>query len=494
VSDAMGMGSQILARTTTTITRAYGFFTTLFNDVGNATVTTYYSYFAKAPSTNGVLTMTTHYGLYLESTAATGWTKWGVYQADLGAKNLFAGKSVLGTESASVYSQRLDSAYNFTATNGTNILCCLQPTATPAADSSCSFQGIFLQMINSGTKNFTGSTYGLNMQAVHNSTGTCTALYGISAIAYKQAAGAVTSAYAFYGYVISPNATAQIGTASCFYAAGPNTGGGTGFITTLYGLYIEAQKVTNVTTGYGVYQAGTTDLNTFLGLTGHGIAASTSSFCTFAAATTAISSYRITTGVKPTNPVDGDTWYDSTQKCDAYWRDGILQYSVTTLFEQTNSVTIANDNTEKTLLGTGIGGLTLPANFFVPGKKFRIHMRGIIRDTAAPTGRLRMLLGATVITDTGAQALGVIAADDSWELTGTIVCRTTGAPGTVVGSFDFYYHNAGGVGATTEIDVNPAVVNLTTTGALTLDVLWTWSAANANNSITCLLATVEVMS
>jgi hypothetical protein len=48
---------------------------------------------------------------------------------------------------------------------------------------------------------------------------------------------------------------------------------GTGIVSTAYGVYANPQKVTGVTTGYGFFQAGVSDINYFAGNTGFGTSA-----------------------------------------------------------------------------------------------------------------------------------------------------------------------------------------------------------------------------
>ncbi|MBV8337665.1 MAG: hypothetical protein JO358_19970 [Alphaproteobacteria bacterium] len=58
-----------------------------------------------------------------------------------------------------------------------------------------------------------------------------------------------------------------------YYAAAPiSVTGGT--LPNLYGLYIEPMQITNVTAGWGIYQAGTADRNYFAGDTTFGAAVS----------------------------------------------------------------------------------------------------------------------------------------------------------------------------------------------------------------------------
>lgn len=82
----------------------------------------------------------------------------------------------------------------------------------------------------------------------------------------------------------------------------------TGTLGTATGVRIPKQKVTGVTTGYGVNQEDAADINYFAGVAGIGTAPVATSRLTLAAGTTAISSLNIPHGAAPTSPVNGDIW------------------------------------------------------------------------------------------------------------------------------------------------------------------------------------------
>lgn len=67
------------------------------------------------------------------------------------------------------------------------------------------------------------------------------------------------------------------------------------------------------------------------------------------------------------------------------------------LFVQTASATIANSTTETTISSTGVGRLTLPANFFIIGRTIRITGRGFHSSTANPNITLKIKFGSTVM-------------------------------------------------------------------------------------------------
>ncbi len=81
--------------------------------------------------------------------------------------------------------------------------------------------------------------------------------------------GNTTSAYGYRAIPILNNSGSITSSWQAFSARTP-TISSTGTIATSYGLYIESQKIAGVTTGFGVYQAGTSDNNYFAGNVGIG--------------------------------------------------------------------------------------------------------------------------------------------------------------------------------------------------------------------------------
>ena len=190
----------------------------------------------------------------------------------------------------------------------------------------------------------------------------------------------------------------------------------------------------------------------------------------------------------PGSPANGDTWNDSTQKTFVDYPNGINQYRSGSVFVQTASQTVANTVTETTLTATGVGTLTLPANFFVSGKTIRIKASGVVSDTGTPTNTVNIKLGGTTVATTGAVAFSGALSNNAWFIEAEITCRTTGVGGTVFvqGRFDVEPGNFEGMPNTTTDTVN-------TTTTLLIDVTFTWGTASASNTITCTNLTVEVL-
>lgn len=148
------------------------------------------------------------------------------------------------------------------------------------------------------------------------------------------------------------------------------------------------------------------------------------------------------------------------------------------VFSQTATVTIANTGVETSVVSTGVGSVTLPANFLTAGKVVMIRVMGFHSSTATPTIRFKVKVGGTAILDTGAQNSNN-GTNSSIELLAVLTCYTTGVSGTVWAQG--YYLEAGqstfSMAATAA-----ATVNTTTTEAL--DVSFQWGTAAPGNTVT----------
>jgi len=193
--------------------------------------------------------------------------------------------------------------------------------------------------------------------------------------------------------------------------------------------------------------------------------------------------------------LEGRTWNDSTQKDLAGYYDGITRYFEGILFSQTADATISNTTTETTLVGTGIGTVTLPANFFVIGRTFRITARGYYGTqlTGAATLRIKGYLGATAILDTTAKAVSANLANRYWEVDAIVTCRTTGATGTVYAQGRFTHDDA-----LVNFDdwpmVNTGTTTIDTTASLAVALKVTWGAGvAAADTLTCTHLVIEAL-
>jgi len=97
---------------------------------------------------------------------------------------------------------------------------------------------------------------------------------GLAAVSRHEGTGNINQARGAYSQ-IQVLASGTITTGRTYHVSSPYIPDGT--ISTLYGLYLETQKITGVTDAYGLYQTGTNDKNYFAGNVGLGITSPSSS-------------------------------------------------------------------------------------------------------------------------------------------------------------------------------------------------------------------------
>lgn len=161
---------------------------------------------------------------------------------------------------------------------------------------------------------------------------------------------------------------------------------------------------------------------------------------------------------------------------------------VKTLFTQTASKTVADTDVETTLLSSGVGSLTLPANFLKVGTVLRVYLCGFHSSTSNPTATIKVKFGSTEISS-GSDSSGNGTAK-AFHIRCSITCRSVGASGSVVacGEYVELHNNGSSISL-----LGTAAVTVDTTTEQTLDLTFKWSAAAAGNTITCVNAVVEAL-
>jgi hypothetical protein len=205
-----------------------------------------------------------------------------------------------------------------------------------------------------------------------------------------------------------------------------------------------------------------------------------------------VGSGRFQSTTTPASVEDGETWTSSTQKALVSNQAGITQSLTGTIFTGTADVTVSNSNTETTIVPTGEGTMTLPANFLVAGKTIKIDAWGIWTEDAVPsTLELRAELGGTLLCTTGAQTM-VTSEGGEWHMEVIFTCRSTGVSGTIYSQGEVDFMSA----FTTSVKhwMRRSATNaIDTTVSNAIDLTATHGAADADNSITTTNITVTVL-
>jgi len=155
------------------------------------------------------------------------------------------------------------------------------------------------------------------------------------------------------------------------------------------------------------------------------------------------------------------------------------------LYAQTaNSVPVTATTLESTLIGAGLGTLSVPANTFKVGDSFTAKLIGHISCVGTATIEIRIKSGSVLLADTGVVALDTTT-NQHWMIDVNFTIRSLGVAG--VGSIAsgglFSYIKNSGLNFEGE---NFSIVNNTTfdtTILNTIDVTAQWNTNNAGNTI-----------
>lgn len=205
------------------------------------------------------------------------------------------------------------------------------------------------------------------------------------------------------------------------------------------------------------------------------------------ASTTSKASLNIPTGISPTTPIDGDIWYDSTQKAISDNINGVTQKLSGCIFTATGNAANSNSIALLTIIGTGIGTKTLPANFWVIGKTIRITAGGVISNTGTPTINTVAFIGATNVAGTGAYITTTGLSNVGFKVEVYMTCRSTGVTGTVRGQTNVWINNS------TYFSTGAGNTTIDTTALNILDIQTQWGTASVSNAIIGTTCIIEIL-
>jgi len=161
---------------------------------------------------------------------------------------------------------------------------------------------------------------------------------------------------------------------------------------------------------------------------------------------------------------------------------GALSFGVPSpgLYSQTvQSATVTNTTTETSIVGTGVGSLTVPANTFAVGNSYHAKIGGVLSAQNGDDITIRVKSGSTVLATTGALDLEATT-NMAWECEIDFTIATIGASGSICTNGNFAYNRNTG---TLEGYVFQDVVTFDTTVDNTLDITVEWAQAKTQDEI-----------
>jgi len=234
-------------------------------------------------------------------------------------------------------------------------------------------------------------------------------------------------------------------------------------------------------TGSGTYSSWTVNLDGAAG----GDGSSGTSGINGTSGTTGAQGVQGIQGVAGSNGTSGTTGTSGTSGSSGL--SPVLPPSVSygLYVQTTNSTIVTNTTTESTLIGTGVGSLTVPANGFSIGDSFNGELSGVMDAANNQTIRIKVKAGSVILLDSGVQNLTSSITDDIWTLSLDFTIRQLGAAGVAsIASFGRFSYTKTNNGAVEGFGMN--TINSTTFDTTinnTIDVTVQWGSNNAGNNI-----------
>lgn len=210
----------------------------------------------------------------------------------------------------------------------------------------------------------------------------------------------------------------------------------------------------------------------------------------FAASTTALASTNFPIGTAPTAPALGDVWNDIARKALRANLGTLTQTLSGCAFTMTSAVTIADSVVETSLIGAGVGTMTIPSNFWAAGKTLRLTVSGKASTSGTPNWNWETKLGGTTILDPTVSAVAAAMTAHEWTAVITITCIQTGQFGELRATLHLIYC-VGRYPNSVAITNNPT--GFDTRSDLLLDFTFVWGTASPSNTITSMVSTLEVL-
>ena len=163
------------------------------------------------------------------------------------------------------------------------------------------------------------------------------------------------------------------------------------------------------------------------------------------------------------------------------------------LYTQTSdSTTITNTTTESSLIGTGLGSLSIPPNGFQIGDTFRVVMGGRLTNSNNEDLTIRVKSGSVILANSNLQTL-TTHSDDTFKIEIDFTIRNIGGTGVAnimtLGSFQTIKKNSSQILGFEFTDENNTTFDTTIPNSL--DITLEWDNAIVGNSIYSQIFTLQ---
>jgi hypothetical protein len=169
--------------------------------------------------------------------------------------------------------------------------------------------------------------------------------------------------------------------------------------------------------------------------------------------------------------------------------------NVVNMWSSTSTATVANTTTETTVIGSGIGTVSIPANVAIVGTIIRIWWNASIKTTSTPSFEIKVKIGSSVFSTTGTIAMVdtstlLVPIQGYIELT----YRVIGAGGQLAAFSTAQVGNPTGTWTSkVQTDKQGSLTAVDTTIANNIDLTVQWGTASTNNSIAVEHTSVDIV-
>lgn len=194
------------------------------------------------------------------------------------------------------------------------------------------------------------------------------------------------------------------------------------------------------------------------------------------------------TSVDPQDFFDMDHWNGSAFESAKINGADLRRALLGGMFTQTANGPSATGSAEQTIVGTGLGSLSVPANGFAVGDTFHANISGVMSAANNETITVRIKSGSIVLASSGAITLPTITTK-AFEIEMDFCIRAIGAAGVAqIGTTgEFTYNRDSNDRFEGKSFIQSNTTTFDTTGSNTLDITVQWGSDNVANSITSLI-------
>lgn len=174
-----------------------------------------------------------------------------------------------------------------------------------------------------------------------------------------------------------------------------------------------------------------------------------------------------------------------TLSTDAARKDYVDSSAGFGLFTSTADKTLTNSSTETSVISTGIGSMTLAANFLTVAKRISIVIGSIISTTTPSVVNLTIKIkyGSTVLATAIITNLPTSLTSGDLSITANATCRTTGATGSISINGAVIYNIGTVTNGFVSLSNTGVPITIDTTTSNLLDITATWATAATGNTL-----------